>query len=98
MALEKADVARARVLYNNFFSRYGQPNPSDINTLEKFNYANEIGFDALALMQKARKESHDFTLLRVFRAAEGKPTREANLATAGSVSQFDSSSWVAGGN
>lgn len=91
MALEKADVARARVLYNNFFSRYGQPNPSDINTVEKFNYANEIGFESLALMQKARKESHDFTLLKTFRENESKPTREANLATAGSVGSFASS-------
>lgn len=38
-----------------------QKNPSDINTVEKFNFAMKIGWRRLRAMQQARKQGKEFT-------------------------------------
>jgi hypothetical protein len=53
----------ARRLYTTFFERFNQPNPTDLNTEEKFGFAQEIGFEGYRTMQRARKESYNFTRL-----------------------------------
>tara|TARA_R110002020_G_scaffold376130_1_gene587257 strand:+ start:3401 stop:3661 length:261 start_codon:yes stop_codon:yes gene_type:complete len=60
--LNKMDSYKARNLYDYWFSNYpGIKNPSDINTSDKFEFANEIGWVKLSLMQAARKAGYEFT-------------------------------------
>lgn len=48
--------------FREFFHRYpDQENPTDLNTVQKWNFATEIGFDRLRAMQAARKQGEDFT-------------------------------------
>lgn len=61
--LNAADKLRAQSLYENFFNWFNQPNPTDLNTTEKFDYAQRIGFEGYRIMQAARKEGCNFTRL-----------------------------------
>ena len=46
----------ARNLYGKWFRENPKvKNPSDVNSSDKFNFAMDIGWPRLALMQKARK-------------------------------------------
>ena len=55
--LNDKELEIAKDLFREFFSRYPEENPSDVNTLNKYNFMMEKGFDALKLMQQARKEN-----------------------------------------
>ena len=49
--------------YKEFWRRYpDQKNPTDINTREKHDYSNEIGWERFNNMQKARKLGRSFTI------------------------------------
>lgn len=82
--LDAQKAARAERLYNQFFSAHGQPNPTDINTVEKYEFAFEVGFEDFSLMQVARKESHAFTLLRTWQDRENAIAKAAHEARKGS--------------
>lgn len=57
-------------LYAEFFRRYDQPNPTDINTVEKAHYLIEIGWEKFRHMLNARKRSHYYTKLSVWKASD----------------------------
>lgn len=53
---QQYDVQRAYMLYNDYFTRYGaDDNPTDINGLNEYNWARQIGWQDTYLMQIARK-------------------------------------------
>ena len=53
--LDDDDIEFAKELYKIFYSRYAESNPTDLNTITKYRYAMEIGFNGLSVMQSARK-------------------------------------------
>jgi hypothetical protein len=55
--LNDKELEIAKGLYREFYATYPEENPTDINTLSKYNFMKEKGFDALKLMQQARKEN-----------------------------------------
>ena len=65
--LTEAQQAQAQKDYETFFRLHGQKNPSDLNTDEKWEYANRIGKQRYAAMLAARKQRKtlglDWTLL-----------------------------------
>jgi len=53
---------QAEADYDEFFKRFpSQKNPGDINTVDKFNFAVEIGWDRLRILQACRKKALPFT-------------------------------------
>ena len=55
--MRKEDIERAKNLYRYFWQLYpGIPNPSEINTKEKFDFLKLISYQDLALMQRVRKQ------------------------------------------
>lgn len=85
--LEPAQAARAKELYFYFFSEFKQANPTDLNTIEKFDFAVVIGFEDLHLMQVARKYSHDFTLYSLWVAEQNRLARIVHARS--SMAQLD---------
>lgn len=60
--LSKADEKKAKALYKKFRRQYpGVKNPSDINTKKKAEFLLLVGWEAISLMQKARKKGYAFT-------------------------------------
>ena len=53
--LDDKDIEFTKALYRAFYSRYPDDNPTDINTLNKYEFMKEIGYDCLKKMQSARK-------------------------------------------
>jgi len=52
------DVRQAKALFARWFAKYPTvPNPTDINSRAKFNFAVEIGYDNLSLMLRFRKSN-----------------------------------------
>jgi len=78
--LDPNKAAEAKRLYDEFFAAYRQPNPTDLNTLEKYEYAFEIGFEGYVLMQQARKESCDFSLYSTWVTEQNRQAAEAHAA------------------
>jgi len=54
--------SQAQKDYERFWNKHpDQKNPSDINTIEKFNFAVSIGWTRLREMQRARKQGAPYT-------------------------------------
>lgn len=53
--LNDKELEIAKGLYREFYATYPEDNPSDINTLNKYNFMKQKGYDSLSLMQTARK-------------------------------------------
>lgn len=75
--IDSTNTAAVKKLYYDFYEQHRQPNPTDLNTVEKYEHAFEIGFENLRLMQAARKESCDYT---VYRTWVDEKNREAMAA------------------
>jgi len=53
---------RTELDYRSFFTKYPhQGNPTDLNTVEKWNFATYIGFERYRAMQTARKHGKAYT-------------------------------------
>ena len=60
--MKSIDYDRAEAYYRKWFvEMQGCRNPTDVNTLAKFNFAMSVGWEVFSDMQTCRKRGLDFT-------------------------------------